>query len=98
MHARISVYAKTSRTLHLHRQVMNMYYRGAWFVMLFNSDKQHFMIHYPSCALPQALSSREQAHAGEGRVLSDVVCAPWGSLPGYGVPAFFGSFLRLYQV
>ena len=52
----------------------------------------------PSCALPQALSSREQAHAGEGRVLSDVVGAPWGSLPGYGVPAFFGSFLRRYLV
>ena len=54
----------------------------------------------PSCALPQALSSWEQAHAGEGRVLSDVVGATWslGEGPQHAVPAFFGSFLRRYQV
>ena len=54
---------------------------------------------HPSCALPQALSSWEQAHAGEGRVLSDAVGAPWSLGKGlqHGVPAFFGSFLEQYR-
>ena len=38
---------------------------------------EQFLCMNPSCALPQALSSWEQAHAGEGRVLSDVVGASW---------------------
>ena len=52
----------------------------------------------PSCALPQALSSWEQAHAGEGRVLSDAVWAVWslGKGPQHAVPAFFASFLARY--
>ena len=54
---------------------------------------------YPSCALPQALNSWEQANTGESRVLSDAAEATWslGKGPQHGVPDFFGSFLVHYQ-
>ena len=57
------------------------------------------MLYDPSCALPQAFSCWQQAYAGEGRVLSDVVGVVWslGQGPQHAVPAFFASFLVHYQ-
>ena len=64
-----------------------------------SNSTHNLTLFHPSCALPQALSSWEQAYAGEGRVLSDAVWVVWslGKGPQHAVPAFFASFLEHYQ-